>query len=79
VEHGELSSHLQLGVEGITRILDAAGRVLDARDQEAVLLVSAGSRPFVSQILETSLPGLAILSHNEIPPGIRLLSRGTVQ
>ncbi len=79
VEHGELSSHLQLGVEGITHILEAASRVLDARDGDAVLLVSAGSRPFVSQILESSLPALAVLSHNEIPPGIRLLSRGTVQ
>lgn len=79
VEHGELSSHLQLGVDGITRILEAASRVLDARDGDAVLLVSAGSRPFVSQILESSLPSLAVLSHNEIPPGIRLLSRGTVQ
>ncbi|MCW5963001.1 MAG: flagellar biosynthesis protein FlhA [Bryobacterales bacterium] len=79
VEHGELSSHLQLGVDGITRILEAVSRTLDTREGDAVLLVSAGSRPFVSQILESSLPSLAVLSHNEIPPGIRLLSRGTVQ
>lgn len=79
VEHGELSSHLQLGVEGITKILEACSRVLETRSGESVLLVSAGSRPFVAQIMESSMPGLAVLSHNEIPSGIRLLSQGTVQ
>src|SRR5690606_25477091 len=79
VEHGELNSHLHLDVEGITRILEAATRSLDANDRDCVLLVSAGSRAFVSQILETSFPHLAVLSHNEVPAGIRLVSRGTVQ
>ena len=78
VEHGELSSHLQLGVEGITKILEACSRVLETRSGESVLLVSAGSRPFVAQIMESSMPGLAVLSHNEIPSGIRLLSHCTV-
>jgi flagellar biosynthesis protein FlhA len=79
VEHGELSSHLHLDVDGISRILDAGARCLDSSDRECVLLVSAGSRAFVSQILEASFPHLAVLSHNEIPAGIRLVSRGTVQ
>lgn len=79
VEHGELNSHLQLDVEGITRVLEAATRTLDARSGVTVLLVSAGIRPFVSQILESSLPKVVVISHNEVPAGVRLVSRGSVQ
>ncbi|MCZ2156167.1 MAG: flagellar biosynthesis protein FlhA, partial [Bryobacterales bacterium] len=79
VEHGELASQLNLDVDSVNRVLEGFRRSLESPEGSAAVLVSAGIRPFVRQIVETSFPNLAVLSHNEIPGGIRLVSLGTVQ
>ncbi len=79
VEHGDLASQLNLDIDSINRVLEAFRRSLESPEGLAAVLVSAGVRPFVRQIVETSFPNLAVLSHNEIPGGIRLVSLGTVQ
>ncbi len=79
VEHGELASHLHLDIDTINQVLDAFRRSLDTQEGSAAVLVSAGSRPFIRQIVEASFPNLAVLSHNEIPSGVRLVSLGTIQ
>jgi flagellar biosynthesis protein FlhA len=43
-----------------------------------VLLTSSGARYFVRQITESIIPNLTVLSHNEIPPGNRIVSLGAV-
>jgi flagellar biosynthesis protein FlhA len=43
-----------------------------------VILCSPNIRMYVRQLLERFLPNVAILSHNEIPPSIRVLSVGMV-
>lgn len=43
-----------------------------------VILCSGNVRMYVRQLLERFLPNVAILSHNEIPPNIRVLSLGMV-
>ena len=79
VEHGELASQLNLDIDSINQVLEAFRRSLESPEGSAAVLVSAGARPFVRQIVEASFPNLAVLSHNEIPSGIRLVSLGTVQ
>jgi flagellar biosynthesis protein FlhA len=44
-----------------------------------VLLVSSGARYFVRQILEAQFPQITVLSHGEIPPGIRVVSLGILR
>jgi flagellar biosynthesis component FlhA len=44
-----------------------------------VLLTGSGARFFVRQISEQSLRNLAVISHSEIPAGIRVVSLGMVQ
>jgi flagellar biosynthesis protein FlhA len=79
VEHGELMSQLTLDVEAINQVLEAFRRSLDSPQAAVAVLVSAGARPFVRQMLEASFPNVAVLSHNEIPGGIRLTALGTIQ
>jgi flagellar biosynthesis protein FlhA len=43
-----------------------------------VVLCSPTIRMYVRQLLERFLPNVAILSHNEIPPSVRILSLGMV-
>ena len=43
------------------------------------MIASAGSRYFLRQIVEASLPNLTVLSHNEIPPEVKVRSRGVIE
>lgn len=78
VEHGEHSSHLNLPPSRLRALLEAITRVVRERESSAVLLTSSVCRPFVRQMVESALPNLAVLSHNELPPGVRVLSLGVI-
>jgi flagellar biosynthesis protein FlhA len=41
-------------------------------------VANSGARYFLRQVLEASLPGLFVLSHNEIPPGVKVISQGVI-
>lgn len=78
-EHTEMTSHLNLPPQKMREILDRLTAVLGQREGPTVLLTSAGARYFVRQMLETTLPSVAVLSHNEIPPGVKVVSLGLVR
>ncbi len=78
VEHGELNSSLSLPPDAIRDILLRFTRKIE-KSESAVAIASAGSRYFVRQILETSLPNVTVLSNNEIPPQVNVRSRGLVE
>ena len=46
------------------------------KTESAVVVASAGSRHFIRQMLETALPNVTVLSHNEIPSEVKVRSRG---
>lgn len=75
-EHGEAASHLNLPPNRIRSIIDRLQKC--GSDAAMVLLASSGSRFLVRQIAESSMPNLSVLSHAEIPPGVRVLSLGIV-
>ena len=77
-EHGELTSHLNLSPQKIREIIDRVSKKAGSAEN-AVVLSSSGSRHFLRQILEGTLPNLTVLAHNEIPPGIRVVSMGVVE
>ena len=79
VEHGENSSHLTLAPQVIRAIVEKFQRSFPVTEANAAVLTSSGSRHFLRQITEHALPGLAILGHNEVPPGIRVVCIGTVK
>jgi flagellar biosynthesis protein FlhA len=78
VEHTENSSHLNLAPQQIRSIQERLQKVCSAPDTSAVVLTSSGSRFFVRQITESIAPNVTVLSHNEIPPEVRILSLGMV-
>lgn len=79
VDHGEYSSHLNLPPQEIRQIIDKFLRVFTANQSNSVVLCSSQARYFLRQIVENSLPALSIVSHSEIPPGIRIACLGAVK
>ncbi len=78
VEHTENSSHLNLPPQKVRDIQDRVKRCCGAAETGSTLLASSGSRFFLKQIMESVTPNLNVLSHNEIPPGTRIISLGEV-
>ncbi len=78
VEHGEHSSHLNLPPQRIRDLVDRLTSIAGPADASTVLITGMQARPFIRLIAEPSLPGLVVLSPNELPPGVRLISNGTV-
>jgi flagellar biosynthesis protein FlhA len=78
VEHAENSSHLNLPPQRIRDIQERIKKCCGPVETPGVLLTSSGARYFVRQITESIIPNLTVLSHNEIPPGNRIVSLGAV-
>jgi len=78
VEHTENSSHLNLSPQRVRDIQERIKKSCGSPDTQAVMLTSSGSRYFVRQMTESTSPNLTVLSHNEMPPGNRIVSLGTV-
>jgi flagellar biosynthesis protein FlhA len=78
VEHGEMTSILTMAPDAIREILAKLGRKIE-KTESAVVISSAASRYFVRQLLESALPNVSVLSHNEIPPEVKIRSRGMIE
>ncbi len=79
VEHGEHTSHLNLPPLRVREILDRITKAVGGVATPVVLLAGSGSRFFVRQIAEPSLPNLVVIAHGEIPGGVKVVSLGVVQ
>jgi flagellar biosynthesis protein FlhA len=79
VEHGESSSHLNMSPQRIRDVLDRVAGQVGPPENPAVLLASSGSRYFLRQMTEASLPNLTVFSHGEIPAGVKVIAVGTVR
>ena len=78
VEHGEWNSVAGVSPETITDILNRIKRRVE-KNESAAIVTSSGTRHFVRQLVEAALPNLTVLSHNEIPPEIKVRSRGVIE
>jgi flagellar biosynthesis protein FlhA len=78
VEHGEQNSHLTLSPQAIRDILNRIATRVASSETPVVAVTSSGARYFLRQIAETSLPNLFFIAHNEVPPGMRVQSLGTI-
>jgi flagellar biosynthesis protein FlhA len=79
VEHGELASHLNLPPQRLRDIVDRIARAVGAVEGPTALMTSSAARFFLRQAIEGALPNLAVLSHNEVPSGVRVVSTGVIQ
>jgi flagellar biosynthesis protein FlhA len=79
VEHGDQTSHLNASPESIRDLISRVERSIPRPEAPTVMIAGSGSRYFMRQIVENSMPNLFVLAHNEIPPELRVLSLGIVQ
>ena len=79
VEHGEQNSHVALAPQTIRDILNRIMSRVPSSEAPVVAITSAGARYFLRQLAETAAPNLFFLAHNEVPPGVRVQSLGTVE
>src|SRR5215831_600157 len=79
VEHGEQNSHLSLAPQHIRDILNRIAARVQTPETPVMAVTSSGARYFMRQIVESNLPNLFFLAHNEVPPGLRVQSMGSIQ
>ena len=79
VEHGEHNSQLNLPPQQIRSIVDRITHTIPAADSGIAIVTSSGARQFVKQMTENALPSLAVIGHNEVPSGVRVLCLGTIK
>jgi flagellar biosynthesis protein FlhA len=78
VEHGEQTSHLTLAPQTIRDILNRIAARVSSPETPVLAITTSGARYFLRQIAETALPNLFFVAHNEVPPGLRVQSLGTI-
>jgi flagellar biosynthesis protein FlhA len=78
VEYNEHAGHSTMAPQAMREIMDRVSRAVGAPDTPMAVVTSSAARYFVRQMLEGALPNLAILSHNEIPAGVRVVSLGFI-
>ncbi len=78
VEHGEHNSMLGLAPQAVRDVLTRIGRAIERPESQSVVIAGSAVRYFLRQILEMSLPGVTVLAHNEIPPGVKVISMGVI-
>jgi flagellar biosynthesis protein FlhA len=80
IVHTEQGSYLALDPRLAKDFTQRIRRTIEstAAAKNPILLCSANVRTYVRQLIERYLPSSAILSHNEIPPNVRVTSVGMV-
>lgn len=78
VQHSEQNSILILSPQAVREIVSSIERKMDRREVGTVILTSSAARHFVRQMLEPSSPNVFPIAHNEVPPGVKILSLGTI-
>ncbi len=79
IQYSEQTSNLTLAPQKLRDILDRISRAVGSTDTPMAAVTSSASRYFLRQIVEGQLPQLSIVSHNEIPAGVRVVSVGLIQ
>ncbi len=80
VQHREQGSHLAIDPQNAQKILDSIGKLIASfpAGLTPIVLCAPQLRLHVRRLTERYLPNLAVLSHNEITPNLKIKSLGTV-
>ncbi len=80
IQHRETGSYLAIDPGVAQQILDSIGEAIPLFEGGArpTLLVAPQIRPHVRSLTERYYPALAVISHNEITPNLKVRSLGTV-
>ncbi|HBG20939.1 MAG TPA: flagellar biosynthesis protein FlhA [Desulfobulbaceae bacterium] len=80
VQHKETGAYLAIDPIIAQRLLDSIGRgiALFEGGSRPVVLAAPQIRPYVRSLTERYYPALAVISHNEVIPNLKVRSLGTV-
>lgn len=78
VEHGEQNSLFSMAPASIRDVVTAFSGRLERPEMAAVVITSSGARHFLKQVIETSFRNVTVLSHNEIPPEVKVKVQGSI-
>ncbi|MGH9623772.1 MAG: flagellar biosynthesis protein FlhA [Bryobacteraceae bacterium] len=78
VQHTDHNSILMLAPQTVREIVSQFERKVERREVPVVVVTSSGARYFLRQMLEPVLDNVFPISHNEVPPAVRLVSLGTI-
>jgi type III secretory pathway component EscV len=78
IEHGEQMSHLRLPPDRAAAVVGRISALAPAPDAPVVLVTGTQVRYFVRQLAEAALANVTVISHAELPPGVRLISLGSI-
>jgi flagellar biosynthesis protein FlhA len=78
IEHSEIMMRVALAPQTIRDLIERVARAVGVLQGPAVLVCSTSVRFALRQIVETELPLLAVVSHAEIPPQVKVVSLGAV-
>ena len=79
VEHGESNSSLALAPNVMRDVQDRIQRAVGPLESPVVVITASSCRYFLRQAVESSIPNLFFLGHNEIPAGVKVHSLGVIQ
>jgi len=79
IEYGEQSSHLNLAPQTIREMLDKVTRAVGSGDSPVAVITSSAARFYLRQMIEGQIQNVSVLSHNEVPAGVRVVSMGLIQ
>lgn len=80
VQHRDTGSYLAINPQTAQKILDSIGKAIPLFEggSRPTLLAAPQIRPHVRSLTERYYPALAVISHNEITPNLKVRSLGTV-
>lgn len=78
VQHTESNSICMLAPQLVREIVTRIDRKIERREVPTVVLTSVGARHFLRQMVESSVPNVFFISHNEVPAGVKILSLGAI-
>jgi flagellar biosynthesis protein FlhA len=78
VEHGEQNSHIAIAPQAGRDVVNRVMSRVSSPEAPVVVITTTGARYFLRQMTEASAPNLFFLAHNEVPPGMRVQSLGTI-
>jgi flagellar biosynthesis protein FlhA len=79
IQHGEQTSHLTLAPPAIRDCLQRIARKAGNPETAVAAISGSGSRYFLRQMIEPTIRNLYFISHNEIPPEVKIASLGVIQ
>lgn len=78
VEHGDQMSQLRLPPDRASAVVGRISALAPAPDAPVVMVTGTQIRYFARQLAEAALANVTVISHAELPPGVRLISLGSI-